>query len=471
MTRWNRSTRLALLVIGSLASSAVAQPAAQPSKQPTQHDLASARSYFQDAEAAKARGDYQTAANEYLLAHDLFPDPEFFFDIGEVYRLAGDEPDALNYYQKYLDLEPNGRGAEAARNAVDELRRSIAAKPDAAKRAGDDEAKRKAAEDARRRSDEDAAKRAGDDEAKRKAAEDARRRSDEDADASTPEPGRAATTVGTSLPANGHDEVVTSSSSKATAALAASERERRKPWTLAHIGGGASVVQRDLNYDMRSGFLQRPPQVRTTAGALRIEGEIYALSGLGVAAIYDKTLDHNVQPTGSSVLASVNQAHYDVGLRYQHEILDSTTMVLGFGYVHRHYLIDRSNLKQPLDVPNVSYQAIAPMIGVRLQVATPIIVFAAINGMLILDAGPIQNPDSYGGGFAYGIEASSGAEYIMSRRFHVYGRLAAEYSHIAVAFDDGNIMTAGRDAELSTKDINGAIDQSITVTLTIGLGY
>jgi tetratricopeptide (TPR) repeat protein len=180
MTRWNRSTRLALLVIGSLASSAVAQPAAQPSKQPTQHDLASARAYFQDAEAAKARGDYQTAATKYLLAHDLFPDPEFFFDIGEVYRLAGDEPDALTYYQKYLDLEPNGRGAATARTAIDELRRSIAAKQDAAKRAAEDEAKRKATEDAKRKADEDAAKRAAEDEAKRKAAEDARRRAAED---------------------------------------------------------------------------------------------------------------------------------------------------------------------------------------------------------------------------------------------------------------------------------------------------
>jgi tetratricopeptide (TPR) repeat protein len=167
MSHWTRSTPLALLVIGSLAAPAAAQPAAAPKKQPTQQELASARAHFKAAAAAKARGDYKTAATEYLAAHELFPDPEFFFNVGEVYRLAGDEPDALTYYQKYLDLEPNGRGAAAARTAVDDLRRSIAARQAAARRTADDEAKRKAADDARRKTDEDAARRAADDEARR----------------------------------------------------------------------------------------------------------------------------------------------------------------------------------------------------------------------------------------------------------------------------------------------------------------
>lgn len=182
MTRRNRSTCVCvLLTIGSLATSVAAQPAAAPGKQPTQQELAGARAHFKAAEAAKARGDYKTAATEYLAAHDLFPDPEFFFDAGEVYRLAGDEPDALTYYQKYLDLEPSGRGAAAARVAVDELRRSIAARQGAARRAADDEARHNAAEDARRKADEDAVRRAAEDEARRNAAEDARRKADEDA--------------------------------------------------------------------------------------------------------------------------------------------------------------------------------------------------------------------------------------------------------------------------------------------------
>jgi tetratricopeptide (TPR) repeat protein len=177
MTRWNRSTRgfvlltrvFVLLVIGSLATSAVAQPAAAPKKRATKKALDGASAHFKAAEAAKARGDYKTAVDEYLAAHELLQDPEFFFDVGEAYQLAGDEPNALTYYQKYLDLEPRGRGAAAARTAVLKLRRSIADKESAAKRAADDEAKRKAAEDARRKADEDAQRKADEDAARRAA--------------------------------------------------------------------------------------------------------------------------------------------------------------------------------------------------------------------------------------------------------------------------------------------------------------
>lgn len=190
MTRWHRSIpTLALLVIGSLVTSTAAQPAPTPKKQPTQQELDRARTHFKTAEAAKARGDYKTAAAEYLAAYELFEDPEFFFDVAEVYRLAGDELNALTYYQKYLKLEPNGRGAATTRTAVSELRRSIAAKLDAAKRADEDEAKRKADQEAKRKADEDAkhkadqeaARRAADAETRRKAAEAAKRKADDDA--------------------------------------------------------------------------------------------------------------------------------------------------------------------------------------------------------------------------------------------------------------------------------------------------
>jgi hypothetical protein len=297
--------------------------------------------------------------------------------------------------------------------------------------------------------------------------------------ASNPEPARTASIRRSPPAANPDDEVATGPSSNTTAALTAPARQRRMSWTLARIGGGASIVQRDLSYAMRSGFSQGPPQVRTTAGAIHIEGELYAsalydvpdrLGGLGVAATYDKTLDQGVQPTGSSTIAPVDQAHYDVGLRYQSEIR-YVTIVLGLGYAHRHFRIDRSNLSQPLDVPDVSYQAITPTIGVKLPVATSIVLFAAIDGMLIFDTGPIQNTNSYGRLSVYGIEASSGAELIMSRKPYIHGRLALEYSRISLGFEDNNPLTAGRDGDPGTKDINGAIDRSIAVAVTIGLGY
>jgi len=129
-----------------------AQPAPPGShKTPSQKDIDAARKHFQSAEAAKARGEYQTAAVEYLAAYELFEEPAFFYDTAEVYRLAGDEKNALVYYTKYLELAPGGQAAPAAHTAADQLRRSIAAKEDAARRAADDEARRKAADDAKRK--------------------------------------------------------------------------------------------------------------------------------------------------------------------------------------------------------------------------------------------------------------------------------------------------------------------------------
>src|ERR1700733_9112278 len=60
-----------------------------PAPKPSQKAIDEARKHFQAAEAAKARGEYQTAAVEYLAAYELFEEPAFFYDTAEVYRLAG----------------------------------------------------------------------------------------------------------------------------------------------------------------------------------------------------------------------------------------------------------------------------------------------------------------------------------------------------------------------------------------------
>jgi tetratricopeptide (TPR) repeat protein len=146
----------------AFAVSASAQPAPPTGKpaQPTAKQLEEAKKHFTAAETAKARGDFKTAAVEYLAAYEQFQDPEFFFNVAEVYKLGNDEENALAYYQKYLQLDPNGRGSAAARTAVDALTLSIAAKQDAAKHeaeaAAAAEAKRKADEEAKRKADEEA---------------------------------------------------------------------------------------------------------------------------------------------------------------------------------------------------------------------------------------------------------------------------------------------------------------------------
>jgi tetratricopeptide (TPR) repeat protein len=125
------------------ARSAEAQPKPATGKQPTQQQLDKARAHFEAAEIAKSRRDYQTAAVEYLAAYELFQHPEFFYNVAEVYRLAGDERNALTYYDKYLELDPTGRGVSTARGHADQLRRSIAARQDALARAAAEREARK----------------------------------------------------------------------------------------------------------------------------------------------------------------------------------------------------------------------------------------------------------------------------------------------------------------------------------------
>lgn len=128
MLRGMRTSAVVLIVAGALTAPAAGQPAAPPRKQPTPQELDRAREYFKAAEAARRRHEYKDAADSYLAAYALFPDPEFYFDVAEVDRLGGDEAGALTYYRKYLELEPAGRGSAAARTAVAELRRALDAK-------------------------------------------------------------------------------------------------------------------------------------------------------------------------------------------------------------------------------------------------------------------------------------------------------------------------------------------------------
>src|SRR5690606_10938706 len=63
---------------------------------------------------------------EYEKAYELVPHAVLFFNLGQVYRLDGNRERALEYYQRYLALDPDGRASSQARRFVKELEREIA---------------------------------------------------------------------------------------------------------------------------------------------------------------------------------------------------------------------------------------------------------------------------------------------------------------------------------------------------------
>jgi tetratricopeptide (TPR) repeat protein len=91
--------------------------------------LAQARVHFERGSAFHASGDYARAAAEYRAAYALYPSPELLFNLGQVARLSGDRKAALDYYQRYLSAEPEGRASEEARRHIEQLDPEQAERP------------------------------------------------------------------------------------------------------------------------------------------------------------------------------------------------------------------------------------------------------------------------------------------------------------------------------------------------------
>jgi len=142
----------------ALCASAASVHAQKP--EASQADIEKAKQHYGNATAHQEKGEYQKAAKEYLAAYDLYPDPEFLFNVGEVYRLAGDDRRAVEYFEKYLALDPNGRGSADARASVKEMKPKVAAEDAEAARkraAAEAAAAEKAAEDADEKNAEEGA--------------------------------------------------------------------------------------------------------------------------------------------------------------------------------------------------------------------------------------------------------------------------------------------------------------------------
>jgi hypothetical protein len=207
------------------------------------------------------------------------------------------------------------------------------------------------------------------------------------------------------------------------------KRERRDadaaPQTAARVGAGGSLAQRLLSWDVRSGFTQVPPRVRTTAGSGRVDGEIYpfaladpqsGLAGLGLAGSYDKTFGLSLQVPNQIVRAPVNQSHYAIGVRYRLGLGETASLAFGLDYARRHFIADRSGLGAAvLDAPDVDYAAVSPGAWLRVPVASSVTVFGGADGLLIFDAGSIQKATSYGPATVYGLEGAVGVDISLAK--------------------------------------------------------
>jgi hypothetical protein len=252
------------------------------------------------------------------------------------------------------------------------------------------------------------------------------------------------------------------------------------PLAAVRVGAGASVAQRQLTWDLRGGFTQVPPRVRTTAGAGRIDGEIYplaladphsGLAALGLAASYDKTFGLAIKVPNQAVSAPINQSHYAIGARYRLALGETASVAFGLDYVHRQYVADRGGLGAAvLDTPDFEYQAVSPGAWLRVPVASSVTVFGGGDGLLIFEAGGVQKSTSYGPATVYGLEATGGVDIALTRQIAL--RIGLEYSQIMFKFSPkGPTMANNRDGDPASQDVNGATDRSIGGTVMACLSY
>jgi len=117
--RWMSVAAVALLV-------AVGANTARAGDDPGEVDKRKrAGKHVEEGDRYKEAGDYDAAAREYEKAYELVPHPELFFNLAQVYRLGKKKEKALEYYERYLAVEPNGRAAPQARKFARQLKKEL----------------------------------------------------------------------------------------------------------------------------------------------------------------------------------------------------------------------------------------------------------------------------------------------------------------------------------------------------------
>lgn len=67
-------------------------------------------------------GNYSAAVRKFAAAMDTSDSPELLYQAAQAYRLEGERAKALELYERYLDLAPDGSAAPVCRWYVERLR-------------------------------------------------------------------------------------------------------------------------------------------------------------------------------------------------------------------------------------------------------------------------------------------------------------------------------------------------------------
>ena len=84
-------------------------------------DLEQARQHAAKAKVHYDLGEYEKAADEYIIVYRIRPLPALLFNIGQAYRQAGQYDKSKQFYQAYLRESPDAENSAAVKKALKEI--------------------------------------------------------------------------------------------------------------------------------------------------------------------------------------------------------------------------------------------------------------------------------------------------------------------------------------------------------------
>jgi len=231
------------------------------------------------------------------------------------------------------------------------------------------------------------------------------------------------------------------------------------------IDGGPSGLHRSLTYET-TGAATPPPPVGTASFSGQLEAEIYpaafdslqsAASGFGFAATVAKTVGLSIAVPGTTASASINEARYTIGARYRFHF-GQTTLATGVAFWHQTFIADRSSLMgATLDMPDTSYNAVAPQVAARFAITPKIAILAQLDIPLIFSSGQITTGAQLGQATIIAGAGEGAVDFSLAEHYGL---------RFALLFDEVDFLF-----QSPRRGVSSAIDRTLGLTATFALFY
>ncbi|RMH44056.1 MAG: hypothetical protein D6689_03595, partial [Deltaproteobacteria bacterium] len=252
---------------------------------------------------------------------------------------------------------------------------------------------------------------------------------------------------------------------------------------------GASAIGRSLLFTYRPDLMDQAPSQYKGAFApgVVVSGAVYPLAAgdgdgagknLGVLFDIERSIGLSSQIADAEmnpVKLPTQRQRWGVHVAYRHNFGSKDThpsLIASVGYNKLSFTIDKTNVPDGVvvDVPDVAYTYVDPGLALRLPLSRRIALAAEGKFMAIVKAGQIVEPDQYGKSKVTGVSGDVAVE--VQAAAHWLVRLGGTVTAVGYAFQPGaGKLSSGRDGDLNSLDVGGAMDRYLGGYVTLGYLY